>query len=572
MTEIKSPNRDLISLMIDESKAYTSLDKVEDLVETGVSLIHLPVQPLYLVLKSHSPEKVSTALSLFSPEQRTAFLDLDLWHKDDLDLENFEFWFKSYSLCENDEIRLEFVKSSEFALYLKGRLSIWTFDVEDPEYPDSDNYFLTEDNQLLIEFDESFEYVNELRNFIRDLYTELGVDHAYTYLFKIVTDGQLTMQEDEFRDKNERLRDLGFVDYYEALEFDSAFATLEMMDHFIAKKTKAQTGHVDDVHRLQSLHLHAVTAFRTDLAHLHEDLARVEDQKRREFLQFNFIRLVNATLALDNAIKSGPIAMAQAGVKTRALLQLGHDYLRVKFSFDNCFDLFNFTDIYKIGNTLLKLQRRKLKQALTKAAMAGVEKESFFGAYWDEFLESSLTDGVGEATHLYDFRDKQNIEINNHALYSRWCELGETFTQLAPFARAFYDTFTKMKKSGAIADHYYLNYTLDEIDLPAILLSTFFQTIAFEKIDEAQIQKLGLTLVEFKKAIKEISTQNKIKDLSDIKKVIQAFLEKYEMTKITNVDEYFYQLLTENFEGYDYQNLSDEDYKHVGGALILSSL
>jgi hypothetical protein len=569
MTEDKKKNHDLITLMIDESKAYTSLDKVEDLVETGVSLVHLPVQPLYLVLKSHSPEKVSTALSLFSTEQRTAFLDLDLWHKDDLDLENFEFWFKSYALCENDEIRLEFVKSSEFALYLKGRLSIWTFDVEDPEYPDHDNYFLTEDNQLLIEFDETFEYVNELRNFIRDLYTELGVDHAYTYLFKIVTDGQLSMQEDEFRDKNERLRDLGFVDYYEALEFDAAFPNLELMDHFIAKKTKANTGDVDDIHRLQSLHLHAVTAFRTDMVKLHVDLAGITDQKRREYLQFNFIRLVNATLALDNAIKSGPVAMSQAGVKTRALLQLGHDYLLTKFSFGNCFELFAFTDIYKIGNTLLKTQRRKLKQALTKSGMTGIEKESFFGDYWDEFLESSLTDGVGEATHLYDYTQKQSIEINNYSLYSRWCEVGETFVHLAPIGRAFYDTFLKLKKTNAIADHYYLNYTLDEIDLPAILLSTFLQTIVIEKVKETNIQKLGLTLDEFKLAMKKISSKNKVKDLEGLKIVISVYLEKYNMKNISGIENYFHQLLVDNFEGYDYQNLSNEDYKHIGGALIL---
>ena len=38
--------------------------------------------------------------------------------------------------------------SKAFILFLKARFNIWTFDIEDPQYPDHDYYFLTEDNQI----------------------------------------------------------------------------------------------------------------------------------------------------------------------------------------------------------------------------------------------------------------------------------------------------------------------------------------------------------------------------------------------------------------------------------------
>ena len=47
-------------------------------------------------------------------------------------------------------LQYEFTKSEEFALFLKARFNMWTFDVEDPLYPDHDNYFLTDDQMFLI--------------------------------------------------------------------------------------------------------------------------------------------------------------------------------------------------------------------------------------------------------------------------------------------------------------------------------------------------------------------------------------------------------------------------------------
>ena len=103
-------------------------------------------------------------------------MDIDLW-KDELNVDQFTPWLTIYAACEDEMIQYEFT-SSEFILFFKGRFNVWTFDVEDPLYPDHDNY-LTDDSLLLIEYDEDFKQVEELKLLIKNLYTQEGVEAAY---------------------------------------------------------------------------------------------------------------------------------------------------------------------------------------------------------------------------------------------------------------------------------------------------------------------------------------------------------------------------------------------------------
>ena len=44
---------------------------------------------------------------------------------------------------------------------------------------------MTEDNLLLVEYDDECDIVDEVKQLIKDLYTDLGVEKAYQYLFTI---------------------------------------------------------------------------------------------------------------------------------------------------------------------------------------------------------------------------------------------------------------------------------------------------------------------------------------------------------------------------------------------------
>ncbi|RPJ79110.1 MAG: hypothetical protein EHM20_02270, partial [Alphaproteobacteria bacterium] len=214
---------DPITLLMKESDAYNNLDQIEKYVEESSDLSVLPVQPIYLALRKLPVEKVAEYLPKFSKEQREVFMDIDLWNKDEIDIEHFTHWLQAYSMVESDQVKKEFVSSEQFLVFLKSKFNIWTFDAEEPEYPDHDNYFLTDDNLLLLEFDDSFQFVEEVQSLIRHLYYEIGVENAYTFLFKMVSDSFLTLQEEEYNLRRERMRDFGFVDYMDSLEVENPF-------------------------------------------------------------------------------------------------------------------------------------------------------------------------------------------------------------------------------------------------------------------------------------------------------------------------------------------------------------
>ncbi|MBG59069.1 MAG: hypothetical protein CMJ16_01285, partial [Peredibacter sp.] len=210
--------KNLLAKIIYEARSYKSFEDIEKLVETGLDLSNVPLQPLYVSLLSTSSEQVASILPKLSTKQRQALLDLDLWKRDAVDVFSFEYWLEVYSKTKEDELIKEFVNNEDFLLYLKSRVNIHTFDVEDPQYPDHDNYFLTDDMLLLIEYSQDYAYANELKYFVRHLYDSMGVENAYSMLFKLINESFSYLQETEYTNKKERLREFGFVDYYDARE------------------------------------------------------------------------------------------------------------------------------------------------------------------------------------------------------------------------------------------------------------------------------------------------------------------------------------------------------------------
>ena len=110
---------DPITLLIKESDAYLSLDQIEKYVEESSDLSVLPVQPIYLALRKLPFDKVAEYLPKFSKEQRAVFMDIDLWNKDEIDIEHFNYWIQAFAIVESDEVKKDFVESEQFLLFLK---------------------------------------------------------------------------------------------------------------------------------------------------------------------------------------------------------------------------------------------------------------------------------------------------------------------------------------------------------------------------------------------------------------------------------------------------------------------
>ncbi|MBK25810.1 MAG: hypothetical protein CME70_17555 [Halobacteriovorax sp.] len=561
--------KDLLANLFSESSAYTNMDAIESLVNGGKDLSQIPVQPLYLAIKSLPMDKAGLYLEKMSTEQRQACLDLDLWQKDNVDVEEFAFWVKSYSLCPDEEVRREFIGSTEFFLYLKSRFNVWTFDVEDPEYPDHDNYFLTDDSLLLFEFDQDFEYVHEVRSFIRELYGERGVEGAYTYLFKMVSGSFMEAMEDEYQDKKDRLRELGFVDYFDSLEVENVFPNMGLLHNFIKKK-KPSTANLERTAANQNLHQSSIAPYKDKLDSFSEELSKITDQKRVSFLQFSFIRLVNSTLSFGHALKEGPIAMSRVGNRTRSLLELGYNYLSSEgkefYKLDEgieFFDLFDFRDLYQVGNSLVGMIQKETKKILSQFLIED-KKEAFLGTTLVEILEEGFGAPILSAP---EFSGKFE-EVKTYQSYINLKDSFEFLNQIIPFAHGFYSQMETLSNEGKMRDEFYLNYKLADIDFECLLL-TSMANFKLGQLDTDE-KKLGLTVNEYREFAGMVTSGESLLSASELNKVLDSFVQKFGLVQVGGIKYYLLTLLEKHMSGYDFSELPEEDFKHVGGPILLN--
>ncbi len=564
-----SNKKDLLANLFSEASAYTNMDAIESLVEGGKDLSQIPVQPLYLAIKSLPMDKASVYLEKMSLEQRQACLDLDLWQKDNVDVEEFTFWVKTYSLCPDEDVRKEFIGSTEFFLYLKSRFNVWTFDVEEPEYPDHDNYFLTDDSLLLFEFDQDFPYVSEIRSFIRELYGERGVEGAYTYLFKMVSDSYMEVMEDEYQQKKDRLRELGFVDYFDSLQVENVFPSIDLLHNFIKKK-KPSTANLDRTAANQNLHQSTIAPYKGKLDSFSEELSKITDQKRVSFLQFSFIRLVNSTLSFGHALKEGPIAMSRVGNRTRSLLELGYNYLSSEgkglYKLEDgieFFDLFDFRDLYQVGNSLVGIIQKETKKVLSQFLIEDT-KEAFLGLTIVDILE----EGFGAPILSSPVFVGEFEEVKTYQSYLNLKDSFEFVNQIIPFAHGFFSQMETLSSEGKMRDEFYLNYKLSDIDFECLLL-TSMANFKLGQLDSEE-KKLGLTINEYRKFAGLVTSGENLLSSAELNSILDSFVEKFGLAQVEGIKHYLLTLLERHMSGYDFSTLPEEDFRHVGGPILLN--
>jgi hypothetical protein len=567
--------RDLLSQLLYEAQAYKKFEDIEKLVDSGMDLSMIPIQPLYVSLQTTSTDQIAQILPKLSSDQRQALRDIDLWQKDNIDPDSIYHWIDVYSKCPDDGVILEFVKSEDFLLSLKNQFTVQTFDVEDPLYPENDHYFLTEDNLLLIEYPEHFTMVQELKEMIRRLYADVGVEHAYAFLFKMVVDSYQLMEEEAYNEKKERLRDFGFVDYYEALKYSTPFYKESEILYFIKNK-KALTPEIDALSANQTLHATSLVPYQTGMDSLKSALEKVSDEKRQHFLHFSFVRLVNSRMTIDDALKNGSLAMAKVGNQARQRLELGFEFIRNQLSLENqekLFDHYDFFDLFKVGHSLIELTKKRIHKEVATTSFEQDDFSYFLGMYWNSFLENS-EDEI--AKYKFDGSSKP-LEINNLDSFNLWNEAADTFIKSLPFIQSFFKTIEKMKGDGLLNDQFYLNYEIENIDFESIMISSFINFVGGH-YEKESAGKMGVTIFELKKFyqtfFKKQGEEYLIKGEEDpvLREQTGLFIEKFGLELVPRFDKYLYQIMIEQLNGYEIDNMDQDEFKHIGGPILLNNI
>jgi len=553
-----------LKIYFKESQAFSNAANIGELLKSGQAE-HLPVQPVYEFVSKLTPDQVGELIPYLTDEMKQVILDLDLWKKDNINPANFGFWIESFEKCPDLDSKEKFVQDPQFGLYLKSIFDISSFDVENPLYPDHDNYFLTEDNQLMFEYGEDFAYVNEVKSLLQILYSLLGVENAYAYLFKVLVNSYLLFQESEYEDKVERLRDYGFVDYYEALKLKAAFLNLSQIDKFIEGKLAA-TGGIDWIGKAQVLTQKFLVGFKDKMDLLYDDLNQVEDNKRSDFLRFNFTRLVNAGLSLQNEVNPTTISNKKVGDEIKFYLNFGISYIQ-KIKKDQkliIFDKFDFFEVYKVGYSLVSILQNKVKKEFNRYQKMQ-EKQ-----FWGEQLEENLNSPFKNQDEFECLISGENK--NKRDYYNEWSEQVQFALSALPFCQQFFQTLNDLVDESKISSHNYLNYKVEEIDFEVLLLSSFanFSLGHFENGERKKMAVSSEDLLKFWGMYFATKEDKTVLDQKVILPEIQKYVENFGFSKIPMFPFYMIKLCRSHLEGYSLAELEKDSngFRYVGGPII----
>jgi len=574
----KPENMDLIDILLLESESYASCKQLESLSDISKDLTSMPLQPLYRACKNGSLEELVSLLPMLSSEQRQGLLDIDNWERDCFDVEACETWLKIYASLTDEDITLEFIESEDFALFLKGRFNVSTFDLEDPQYPEGNNFFITEDQLLLFEYESDYPYVDEVKLLLKKLYAELGVEKAYAYLFKIVVDSYMVLLEENYKFKKNRLDDFGIVDYFDALPLLATFPSMQSLENFVQNK-KGISATIDSIGKNQILHVTSLIAYKEKMEGLHQELGKVKDNHRSDYLHFNFIKLVNSTVTLKNAMKEGQVALTRIGNETRSLMNLGLDYIlkcnNISLPEEGVFKVFDFFDLYKIGNTLISLERNKLNSCLKDFSSVQADKETFLGNYWNNFIDCSFEN----PPQFRNEKQERNI-VDNMLVYKSWQNQVGIIQKLIPFIKTFYKTYADLCENNLLKDEYYINYKVADIDFESLIISSFIN-FDLGLFTNQNSKKMGVTINELKTFYKNsfylTSKDNNVTQYSlnigpNLKNKLEAFAVQFGLSEIEGVGKYLEHILDEQMSGYPIDQMKEEEFKHVGGPVLLNTL
>ena len=201
--------------------APVSVRELLDSADGRGRIRQLPVAHLFFAAKDLESEEVARLLPHVTEEQWTAILDLDGWLCDKVRPEAFIFW-QRYIIAAQDAVARKLIRAADpelWELIFKREVRVYETTEEDEHEPEAGEgeYLLTPDGNFLIVLPPESERAGLLRDLILRLY-ELEPQYVAHLIVSSQWRTSQEIEEEGYQSRKRRVEELGFQDYFEALE------------------------------------------------------------------------------------------------------------------------------------------------------------------------------------------------------------------------------------------------------------------------------------------------------------------------------------------------------------------
>jgi hypothetical protein len=327
----------------------------------------------------------SDLIALATPDQIRGCLDLDAWDKDHALVEPMKPWLASIMDAGFEKLGAVWagLDPELRALYLQRNTRIYDLglgeapddrerDPEDPDAEDEKPAYMTVDRMFALELLGDEDTVRLTIRLLDDLY-RADADLARHTIMAARSELASYLEETSYRWRSGRLADLGYADFYDALEL---FRPLDAAKVAIGEGTQDRSHAVDANTDVDGDHRALPVAIAEEVVHqgfLARALGRVSDPSESERLEGAILLLVNKVLAAGRAKPGQPEVVRRASQYAIATVSLGLEAI-ARGDLDRAVGALRsiaLLRLFRVGYTIT-LKLAKLAQSLApRAATAG---------------------------------------------------------------------------------------------------------------------------------------------------------------------------------------------------------
>jgi len=306
-------------------------------------------QDLFILIRTVGLADSLELLPLTSEEQRRGFIDLDCWRKDSFQLPRFMEWLAAFIHCGPEEtVRMaRAVDANVLSLFLKESIEVHVLDPEEshPDLP----LFLTPDGRFGVEITGEAESVPMARLLLDALF-RFDPSLGYDLIDRVYWENRVALEEEAYQDKRRRLEEIGFVDYYDALEIYGADGTNPNLRYRPPDKNELAGSSTLAAMFVASL---------TPGHYLREALQTVQTTAQAETISQGLAALANRLLSVYSVTPGDLEKVEPALEEMRDTLNLTLEHLtqRQESLAGGVFQRYDVQSLFKIGFTLISQLR-----------------------------------------------------------------------------------------------------------------------------------------------------------------------------------------------------------------------
>ncbi len=348
--------------------------RVEELIyadDPAAAVGGMSVTELYFLIKEVGFGDSYELISLATPEQIRGCLDLDIWDRDKVQLEAVAPWLTA--LADNGFEQFasvwEQLDPELTALIIKRWTVIYDLSLgEEPDDSDDLPMFTTPDTFFAVKLTaEKEDDVRLVYNLIEDLYRADGVLARHT-LMSARSEVTAELEEMSYRWRTGRMADLGYVDFYQALE---VFRPIDPRNIKIGEQTQQPHRVIDEEDQARAPGKLPATFIEhvVGRAFLARVLDRITDAEEAERLEAALLILVNNVLAAARVSPGDEDAVKVGTEHATATLALGLETISAgsEDQAEQALRTISLTRLHRLGYTV-SLRLSRLARALAPRA------------------------------------------------------------------------------------------------------------------------------------------------------------------------------------------------------------